>query len=251
MELSSRQDLLIEPGWMNAAGSLGYAPPSSWPLPTRPVAFVTQPVSDQARKPAQDRGVIPFPGGFLLHSGLPNPGLRTVVKEYSSRWARSEIPVWVHVLAESPERLDRMVRRLEETEGVAAIELSLPPQVKNGDALKLVTAALGELPLVLSVPLDRSRESWVQEAVRSGIAAITLTAPRGILAGKDGRRVRGRLIGPALLGLGLEALDHLKDSGVPLILGCGIFDPAGLEQAIRQGAAAVQLDAVLWTGWPG
>lgn len=251
MELSNRQDLLIEPGWMNAAGSLGYAPPPSWPLPTRPVAFVTQPISHQARKPAQDRGVLPFPGGFLLHSGLPNPGLRAVIHEYGPRWARSEVPIWVHLLAESPDRVDRMVRWLEETEGVAAIELSLPPQADDGDALKLVNAALGELPLILSVPLDRCREGWVKAAVRSGVAAITLTAPRGILPDKNGHRLRGRLVGPALLGLGLAAVDHFKEIGIPIILGCGVFDLAGLEQAIHQGAAAVQLDAVLWTGWPG
>ena len=71
-----RSDLQIPSPWLNAAGMLGFAPGKPWPFDAPQGAFVTNPVSLKPRTPAGNRCLLPYPGGFLLHTGLPNPGLR-------------------------------------------------------------------------------------------------------------------------------------------------------------------------------
>ena len=74
-------DLAFDPPLMNAAGSLGFAPDRRGPIALEQLgAFVTNPVSLRPRTPAQGARLLPFPGGFLLHSGHPNPGFNRVVR---------------------------------------------------------------------------------------------------------------------------------------------------------------------------
>jgi dihydroorotate dehydrogenase (NAD+) catalytic subunit len=247
--LPGRQDLLIPAGWMPAAGTLGFAPPGEWPLPEAPVAFVTHPVSLHSRVPAHDRRIVNYEGGFLLHTGWPNPGLRQVLKIYRQRWARANVPIWVHLLAETVEQTDRMVRLLEEVEGVMAIELGLAPETSTEEAFRLVEAAHGELPLILGLSLNHSGEAWIEKVCALGVNAVCLTSPYGTLAGKDGQLITGRLYGPGLLPQVLQALQRLKRLGLPLIAGCGIYRHSDIQAAFQAGAAAVQLDSVLWRGW--
>ena len=166
MTMNNVPELNLNSGWMNAAGTIGFTPPAETMLSQPSVVFVTNPISYQPRKPAADRFCEPYSGGFLLHTGWPNPGFRKVLRQYSIRWARSETPVWVHLLAEQPHELNQMVRFIEETEGVAAIEISLPPYTKDDLLLQLVEAAVGELPLVVCVPLDHVNANWVGVSCR-------------------------------------------------------------------------------------
>jgi len=243
-----RLELGIQPGWLNAAGMLGFAPPPAWPLEHPPVAFVTAPISYKARSPAHDRRCISYPGGMILHTGWPNPGFRKVVRLYAQRWARSNVPVWVHLLAERSYEVDKMVRWLEEAEGVAAVEISLPPAARDNERQELIEAALGELPLVLCVPLDQVNTEWAARAVKSGVSVISLSAPRGVLPASNGSTVHGRCYGPGLLPLSLQALTCLREKDLPLIAGCGVYDWTAYEMMLKAGAAAVKLDTVLWRG---
>ncbi len=250
MSMPDRPVLEISPGWMNAAGFLGFAPPAeaSW-LPAAPVAFVTNPISYSQRAPAAERGCSAYPGGFILHTGWPNPGFSKVTELYASRWAHASLPVWVRLLADRLHEVDRMVRALEEIDGVAAIEISLPPAADSDLKLQLVEAALGELPLVLCVPLDQAAASWVGQAVQAGISAICLSAPRGVIPDSGGGFIRGRMMGPGIFPLALQTVSCLRGYEIPLIAGCGVYAQKDLESLLAAGAAAVQLDAVLWRGW--
>ncbi len=88
-----KYDLDISPPLMNAAGSLGFVPEPNGPVNLKQLgAFITNPISFQARTPARTRTSLPYAGGFLLHSGYPNPGLRAAVRRYAARWARSSLP---------------------------------------------------------------------------------------------------------------------------------------------------------------
>jgi dihydroorotate dehydrogenase (NAD+) catalytic subunit len=247
-------DLVINPPMMNASGSLGFAPEQHGPVDLRRLgAFVTNPVSLERRSPAQGVRCLAYPGGFLLHTGHPNPGLKAVIHRYAPRWRRSPVPILVHLLAQEANEIDRMVRRLEGLAGVAGFELGLPPQADGQTAASMIAAAAGELPVVLRLPLERAgelAEAIAATAKGTGLAAISLGPPQGALLGPDHELVHGRLYGPAVFPLALAALLAVRRAGLPVIAGGGIYRPEQVEALLAAGASAVQVDAVLWrAGW--
>jgi dihydroorotate dehydrogenase (NAD+) catalytic subunit len=249
-ELSARQELDFRSPWLNAAGSLGFNPPDTWAWAEPIGAFVTNPVSLFPRTPAQERVVIPFPGGFLMHSGLPNPGLKGLLAG-ARRWDRSIVPLWVHIIGDTPEEIESMVRVLESQEAVSAIELGIPPAAEPEQALKLACAGVGELPLVVNFSLTAAGESWVDKLAGLGASAVSLGAPRGLLRaaggpGFAGKLIAGRLYGPAVLPLALAAVHALRRQPLPVIAGGGVYRKADGEALLAAGAIAVQLDSVLW-----
>jgi dihydroorotate dehydrogenase (NAD+) catalytic subunit len=247
-----KYDLEISPPLMNSAGSLGFVPESSGPIDLAQLgAFITNPISYQKRTPARRRTCQPYPGGYLLHSGYPNPGLKAAIRRYAVRWARSPIPIIVHLLAENVESISRMVPHLEELEGVMGIELGLPPSVDLQSAQELVQAALGELPLIVRLPVEKAG-IYAQSLSNSSISAISLGPPRGALYDSQGQSVRGRLYGPAIFPQALASVQEASSGGVPVIAAGGVYKQLQVEALIEAGAVAVQLDAVLWSlGWEG
>ncbi len=240
-----RQDLDLASPWMNAAGTLGFTPPERWPWPVAPGAWVTNPISLGPRAPADSRAALSFPGGALIHTGLPNPGLNAVLRRHAEHWARSPLPAWAHIFGHTPDEIHTMVLRLEEVEGVAAIELGIGDDCTGAEALAQADAALGELPLAISLPLTRAGEPWLSELGKLGVSALTLTGPRGLLPGPDGRPVSGRLYGPALLPQMLAAVQslHLR---LPVIAGAGVYRAEDGEALLKAGAWGIQIDTVLW-----
>lgn len=249
------QDLVLDSLWMNAAGMLGFAPsgPASarWQAPEPMGAFVSNPISLSPRTVAGERGLMTYPGGALLHSGLPNPGLSRVLRKYAERWAQSSTPIWVHLIASNPGEIHQMVRRLEGLEGVAAVEIGLPPDVHDAAALAFAEAAYGELPVVIAAPLTAAEEPWLAKLPGAGASAITLSAPRGALVTDSGRPVSGRLYGPAVFPLMLAAVQSARRVGIPIIAGAGVYRLQDAQALRDAGAWAVQLDTVLWRGWIG
>jgi dihydroorotate dehydrogenase (NAD+) catalytic subunit len=244
-----RQDLYLASPFMNAAGMLGFAPPARWPVSEPMGAFVTNPVSLGPRTPAGERGMQTYPGGALLHSGLPNPGLSRVMRRYAARWEQSSLPTWVHLIGSNPDEIHQMVQRLEGREGVMAIELGLPPEARGSEALAFVEAAFGEIPLVVHLPFTLAGEPWINDLPGLGASAISLGAPRGALPGPQGGLLKGRLYGPALFPLMMAALQSTRRLGLQVIAGAGIYRREDATALLRAGAWAVQLDTVLWRGW--
>lgn len=243
-------DLNISPPLMNAAGSLGYFPESGGRLDFSQLgAFITNPISIQRRTPANSRTCQEYPGGLLLHSGYPNPGLRATIRRYAQRWARSPLPIIVHLLVQEAESVAEMVLQLEELEGIMGIELGLPPEIVPEAAVHLVEAAVGELPLIVRVPVERAGE-LARSLSESPISALSFSPPRGALVGSKGDFVRGRLYGPAVFPLALASLQEVVEHGVPVIAAGGVYEPWQVEAYLAAGAIAVQLDTVLWSlGW--
>ena len=119
-----KRDLYFRTPIMNAAGMLGFAPDTRADVPWNELgAFVTNPLSARPRKPTSHPAVVEYPGGFLLHTGLPNPGFPSAVKKYAHKWADSSLPVIVHLMADRPEETKRMVESLEGVDNVMAAEL--------------------------------------------------------------------------------------------------------------------------------
>jgi dihydroorotate dehydrogenase len=108
---------------------------------------------------------------------------------------------------------------------------------------------VGELPLIVRVPMERAGE-LTQALVESPLTAVSLAPPRGTLIDQHGGTVRGRLFGPAVFPLALANVQEAVESGVPVIAAGGVYEPWQAEAFLEAGAIGVQLDAVLWSlGW--
>jgi dihydroorotate dehydrogenase (NAD+) catalytic subunit len=243
-----KQDLAFSSPYMNAAGTLGFAPDARRPVPWDQLgAFVTNPISMRARKPAKDPALIAYPGGYLLHTGLPNPGLRASIKNYSRRWADSRIPVIVHLMADHPEETGRMLRSLEELENIAAVELSFAPHSAEDVILSTVEMCWGELPLIISLGTGQVRPLG-SSVIEKGAAAISVASPRGMLPLENGQQVTGRLTGAGLFPGALLCVRDAARAGIPVIGAGGIASREKADTMLSAGAMAVQLDASLWKG---
>ncbi|MCU0485459.1 MAG: nitronate monooxygenase [Anaerolineales bacterium] len=245
---NSKFDLVLASPLMNAAGSLGFAPDARSPVDfSRLGAFVTNPISMRPRSPAQGGRFQAFPGGFLIHTGYPNPGLREVVRRYARRWAQAAVPVIVHLLAGGLEETQYMVRMLEGLEGVIGIELGLPVEV-NADALQAqVQSAIGELPVIAFLPFEKAL-SLSSLALAAGAAAVSIAPPRGTLTCEGGHLLQGRLYGPALFPQAMQVVRWLAQENIPVIGAGGVTEQQQVQAMLGVGALAVQVDAALWRG---
>jgi dihydroorotate dehydrogenase (NAD+) catalytic subunit len=247
-----KRDLYFGKPLMNAAGVLGFAPDTRNGISMDSFgAFVTNPFSLRPRSPAAKPAVLAYPGGFLLHTGLPNPGLKAGMKKYSARWSRSELPVIVHLMADRPEETQRMVRMLETEENVMAAEMGFAPLLANDIISLTLEMCLGELPLIFSLPVEQVL-SLGPRLIQEGAQAISISAPRGALPitptpspeGKGGL-LTGRLYGPSLFPQTLETVYSAARLGLPIIGAGGVWTKENAEAMLSAGALAVQVDAVL------
>ena len=242
----SKTELYLDKPMLNAPGSLGFSPDLKGPIDFSIFgAFVTNPVSWEPRYPASGTRYLPFPGGFLVHTGHPNPGLRTVIQQHARRWANSPLPIIIHLLAQDAYVVEKMVRHLEGLDGIVGVAISLPPEIDVDSAYTLTTAALGELAVIIQLPFERAR--LLAEKLESlGINAFSIAPPRGILQDSDGFLVTGRYYGPSIFPLALNCVKNIIPIGIPIIGGGGIYTKKDLEIMLDTGAIGVFVDTVLW-----
>ena len=254
-----KRDLYFSKPLMNVAGSLGFAPDPRAGVPLDSFgAFVTNPFSLRPRMPAAQPELIEYLGGFLLHTGLPNPGLNAGIKKYAGHWDRSDLPIIVHLMADRPEQTQRMVRMLEAQENVMAAELGFAPLLARDILLLTLEMCLGELPLIFSLPVEQVL-SLGPRLIQEGAQAISISAPRGALPltpaaqtslkGR-GELVTGRLYGPSLFPKSLETVYSAAKLSLPIIGAGGVWDQENARAMLSAGALAVQVDAVLWNPRP-
>lgn len=241
-----KYELALSTPIMNAAGCLGYAPDLRSQIDYSQFgAFITNPVSWSKRSPANAPRVQYYPGGFLLHTGFPNPGFDSVLRHYVRQWAQSPLPVIVHILAEDVFRTAHMVEQLESLEGVVGIEIGLPPDVHPTDARELALAALGELPVLVRVPWEGAEE-LIQVLQELELSFFSLSPPRGVLLGPQGELVQGRLYGRALFPMALSIVRRTAALGSKIIGAGGVYTKGDVDAMFAAGAKAVQIDAALW-----
>ena len=258
-----KRDLYFRKPLMNAAGSLGFAPDSRAGISLDSFgAFVTNPFSLRPRLPAAKPNTIEYPGGFLLHTGLPNPGLSAGIKKNAAKWSRSDLPIIVHLMADRPEETQRMVRSLETQENVMAVELGFAPLLSDDIILLTLEMCLGELPLVFSLPVEQIL-SLGPRLMQGGAQSMSIAAPRGALSllpagDREASRseaegelgvgdiVTGRLYGPSLFPRTLETVYSAVKIGLPIIGSGGIYSKENADAMLSVGALAVQVDAALW-----
>jgi len=254
-----KRDLYFSKPLMNAAGSLGFAPDTRLGISLDSFgAFVTNPFSLRSRVPAAKPSVVQHPGGFLLHTGLPNPGLNAGLKKYAAKWSRSDLPIIVHLMADRPEETQHMVRMLEAQENVMAVELGFAPLLANDIIMLTLEMCLAELPLIFSLPIEQVL-SLGPRLMQDGAQAISIAMPRGALPltsnplpspkgtpeGRGGL-ITGRLYGPSLFPRTLETVYSAAKIGLPIIGAGGVWTKENADAMLSVGALAVQVDAILW-----
>ncbi len=231
---------------MNAAGTLGFFPDVYNSLNWGQLgAYVTNPISLTARTPSHGNRFASFPGGFLLHTGYPNPGFAQVLRRYSSHWDRSPLPVIIHLLANDPGGLAKMVRQLEALEGVSAVEVGIDQNATRTEVAEALQASNGELPVIARLPMERASE-LAPIAIQAGAMAVSLAPPRGRCPSPNGEVLQGRLYGPSLYPAALRLVHELTQQGIPTIASGGVYNELQYKTMLAEGALAVQLDAVLW-----
>jgi dihydroorotate dehydrogenase (NAD+) catalytic subunit len=239
-----KRDLYFSKPLMNASGSLGFAPDPHTGISLDSFgAFVTNPLSLRRRLPTSQPAVIEYTGGFLLHTGLPNPGLEAGIKKYASKWDKSNLPIIVHLMADRPEETQQMVRMLEDIENVMAVELGFAPLLSDDIILLTLEMCLGELPLIFSLPVEQVL-SLGPRLMQEGAQAISISAPRGALM--TDHLVTGRINGPSLFPQTLNAVNNAAKLGIPIIGAGGVWTIENADAMLSVGAMAVQVDAALW-----
>jgi dihydroorotate dehydrogenase (NAD+) catalytic subunit len=244
-----KRDIYFSKTLMNAAGSLGFAPDlrALGDLGNLIGAFVTNPFSLRPRLPAAKPEVIEYSGGFLLHTGLPNPGFNAGLKKYSAKWSRSTLPIIVHLMADRPEETQRMVRMLETHENVMAAELGFAPLLTDDIILLTLEMCVGEVPLIFSLPVEQVL-SLGPRLIQGGAQAVSIAAPRGALprSPTPSPLTTGRLYGPGLFPQTLETVFSAAKISLPIIGAGGVWSKENAEAMLAAGAMAVQVDAALW-----
>ena len=241
-----KRDLYFSKPFMNAAGSLGFTPDLRAGISLDSFgAFVTNPLSLRPRLPTAQPAVIEYPGGFLLHTGLPNPGIHGALKKYSAKWTRSDLPIIVHLMADRPEETQHMVRLLETQENVMAVELGFAPLLANDILMLTLEMCVGEIPLIFSLPIEQVL-SVGPRLIQDGAQAISISAPRGALTTDHSSLITGRLFGPSLFPQTLETVQSAAKLGIPIIGAGGVWSKENAGTMLSVGALAVQVDAALW-----
>lgn len=240
-----KRDLYFSKPIMNAAGSLGFAPdPRNGISLDSFGAFITNPISLRSRLPAAQPAVIKFPGGFLLHTGLPNDGLSSVIKKHGGRWNRANMPIIVNLMADRPEETQQMVRSLENIENVMAVELGFAPLLSDDIILLNLEMCVGELPLIFSLPAEQVL-SLGPKLIQGGAAAISIASPRGAMM-RGEKMISGRLYGQSLFPRSLDIIRSAGMIGIPIIGSGGVWTEQDAADMLSAGAMAVKKDAQLW-----
>lgn len=214
-------------------------------------AIVTNPITWRPRRAAHGPRVVPLPAGVLIHTGLPNPGVRRVIRDYRARWARSPVPIIAHVVATTPEDVAACAAELDRCESVAAVELGIHDQAAQRDLHDIIQAARDAtlLPVLVRLPLYNALELAPGAEAAGAGAVVVAGPPRGTARDPvSGQLAGGRIYGPSQTAQALRAVGQVARAVAIPVIGCGgIHTPDHARDFIEAGAVAVQIDALLWT----
>ncbi|MBW6474551.1 MAG: hypothetical protein K0B14_15600 [Anaerolineaceae bacterium] len=248
--MKSDLDFLTSGKWMNAAGTAGFFPSRGFLNHFPEIAlFITNPISYHPRSPATQRNIIPFQGGFMVHSGHPNPGLKKVIHQFRETWENAILPVCMNVLSDEPYHIEKIVRSLESIENIAAIELAIDNSLKVSDIKTNIQAAMGELPIILSLPFEYVFQEWLGQTLIPEIVAISIQAPRGVLKHNE-QYIHGRLYGRSIFSLTLHAIQHLTSFEIPIYAGVGVLHESQISSLLEKGAHNFQGHEIIWRNNP-
>jgi dihydroorotate dehydrogenase (NAD+) catalytic subunit len=245
-----KSSLVLASPVMNAAGTLGFGDETRDLIDmNRLGAFVTNPVTQAPRAPAHGTHVISLDSGVLVHTGLPNPGLRGVVSTYHAIWERLSIPVILHLVINSVDEVRRSFALLEDVDVLSAVELGVNDEITPADAGGQIRAARehGDKPILVRLPFGASLD-LATAAIDAGADSLVVCAPpRGTARDLSGKLIAGRIYSPTIKPVILRLVGQIaRRSTVPVIGAGGIHSAQDVRDYLEAGAAAVQVDSALW-----
>lgn len=230
-------------------------------------ALVTKTLTRQPRQGYPPPRLVETPSGMLNAVGLQNIGLDAFLREKLPALRPFRVPVIVSLLADSADELGGMVRRLDQADGVAAIELNLScPNVQHGPGIgrhvrlvahdasataRMVEAACGQTQKPVIAKLSPDVTDLVpiaQAAERAGASALTIgNTFVGMSLDPATRRSRlgavtGGVSGPAIRPLAVYRVWYTAQSvTVPIIGLGGIVRAEDALEFFLAGASAVAI----------
>src|SRR5260221_6191519 len=187
-------------------------------------AIVTNPVTWKPRRAASGTRVVSLDSGVLVHTGLPNPGMHSVYRNYAAKWQNSAAPIIVHVVATSPDEVGKCVQVLDMNDGIVGVEIGLSDQATHRDARLMIGAARQNppLPLMARLPLYYAAHVAAASEEAGADALVVAAPPRGTARDPlTGQLVGGRVYGPWLKALGLRAVGQIVQHVKIPVIGCG------------------------------
>lgn len=253
IELAPRHKigLPVENPILIAGGMIGYGEAVHRGLDlSRVGAVVVGPISRSSRRGEDPPRMAETTGGFVLETGLQNRGISAVMKKFARVWQRLGCPVIAQIVDDDPEDAAVTARRLMGVEGLMGLEILLAAETSAHQLAERVAAIRWEndLPLWVKLPLARAAE-FALTAVEAEVDALVIGQPaQGAILNRDNVLIRGALYGPLTFPTMLAALSEVSQLKLPIpLIACGGIHTAGqARQAIHAGAAAIQLDSVIW-----
>jgi dihydroorotate dehydrogenase (NAD+) catalytic subunit len=210
--------------------------------------------------------IVETPSGMLNAIGLQNPGIHGFIKKYPPIWTNWRVPAIVNISAESVEDYAMMASRLDETPGIAGIEVNIScPNIAAGgycfgwdpDMSADVTRAVKRattLPIIVKLSPGATDIVSIAEAVEEAGAdsislintlvgmAIDARTREPILA-----NVTGGLSGPAIKPIALRMVYQVAAAvRVPVIGMGGISGLADALEFFMAGASAIQIGTAIF-----
>ncbi len=262
MDLSVRLNRLVLPNpILVASGTFGYAREMRAFVDFRRLGgIIPKTVTLQPRRGNPPPRTIETASGMLNSIGLDNDGIEAFIEHHVPHLKRLGAPLIVNIAGHDADEFVLLARRLDEVDGLAAIELNMScPNVSGGidfatdprrtaDVVQAVRQASRYPVIAKLTPNVTDVTSIARAAAEAGADAVSLVNTYLGMA-IDWRRKRpilgnvvGGLSGPAIKPLALRAVFAVARSvQIPVI---GIGGIAGLDDVMEfllAGAAAVQI----------
>jgi len=247
---------------LTASGTFGYGLEFEPYLKLDELAgFVTKGLSPRPREGNPPPRIVETPAGMLNTIGLQNIGVDAFIRDKLPRLRECDTAVIANVFGETEAEYIEVCRKLDQAEGLAAIELNVScPNTEQGGmifgndavALAAITAASRKatrLPLIVKLsPNVTDIRVTARAAVEGGADILSLVNTFvGMQVDVERRRpvlkkICGGLSGPAIRPLAVWMTWQVHQAvDVPLIGMGGISTAADALEFILAGASAIQI----------
>jgi dihydroorotate dehydrogenase (NAD+) catalytic subunit len=247
---------------MVASGTFGYGEEYVDFLDLRELgAIVVKGISLLPRPGNPPPRLVETPCGLINAIGLENIGIATFLDEKLPPLRKQQVPVIVNILGNTPEEYAELASRLDNVEGIAALEINIScPNVKQGGVIfgtnpEAAAGVVKAVRRVAALPLITKltpNVTDIREIARAVVAAgsdmiscintvaamaVDIFSRRPKLA-----NILGGLSGPAIKPVALRCTyDVLQEVACPVIGIGGIMNATDALEFLLLGARAIQV----------